>query len=1113
MNNLTCWNVRGFNQPFKIKELKELFRENNIGLCGILETRVAKNRVIGKFNNLFRNWEWFSNVQSCSKNCRIVVGWDPRFFEVIHLFETDQVIHCLVTNKQSQVHFFASFVYAANDHMIWRSLWHSLEIFKQLVTDFPWVIVGDFDAMLSEEEHAGGSFNSYTAISEFCGCVAQIEVMDLHYSGMRYTWSGSPHGVGVVRKLDRVLVNDAFVQKFRNSKARFLAPKTSDHSPAILEFGGCENAKGRGSFKFQNFLTHRPNFLDLVREGWNVNGGGVMMYKVVQKLKHLKPIFRKEALSKGNLCARVKDLQLSLENTQLALDCDPFNEVLKREEVQLARAYREASLEEERMLKQKSKIHWLKVGDQNNKFFHKSLLVKRNRNRISSILNDDGEEVEGELMNQQFVSFYKKLLGTKSNSESIENIADFVEKKVPASFFESMVQIATDEEIKATIFSMGDDKAASPDGFSAKFYKVAWPIIGSDICNAVKEFFKSGKLLKEVNATLIALIPKVEHPVKVGEFRPIALCNVLYKCVSKILANRIKDCLNLIVDDNQNAFIPGRRISDNILLTQELFRGYHRNQGKPRCAFKVDIRKAYDSVNWEFLFSALRLFGFPDQMVGWIKECVTTPSYSIIVNGESHGFFKAEKGLRQGDPLSPYLFSLVMQVLSIMLKKRISQDGFFKYHSKCEILKISHLCFADDLFLFSHGDPWSVQILRDALDEFGNASGLWPNEEKSNVFFCHVSDENKNLIIAIMRFDMGTLPVKYLGVPLITTRLWHADCSPLIDQVKKAIQQWQNNWLSYAGRLQLALSVLMSMQVYWSSVFILPVSVSNAIEKLIRDFIWGGTNMVQRRSKVAWKDVCMPKEEGGLGIRPLRIWNKTLMVYHIWIIVSNRDSLWVKWIHTYRLKGRNFWQQKIPWDASISWKRILSIRETFRQFFHCEIGNGNDTVFWNDIWILEEPLCARMSHRDITNMGFDGSEKVSDFAVGDQVVFPTSLMFIWPELRGKSLFINARRKDKVVWRSINGKKSAFNSSIVWNDVKDSRPRVEWKHLVWYSNSIPKHSFILWLAIRGKLLTQDRMQAWQNMGNSSCAFCGSQWDSLNHLFFECFFCQEVRDYFL
>lgn len=1112
MNKISCWNVRGFNQPFKSKEMKKLIRENNIGLCGIIETRVAKHRVGDTFNKFFRRWDWFSNVESCLKNCRIVVGWDPNSFEVMHLFETDQVIHCLVKQKCSQEHFFCSFVYAANDHIPRRLLWHSLVVFKLLVNDFPWVILGDFNAMLREDESAGGRVGRSPAIYDFCACVAKIEVEDLHYSGMKFTWSGSPHGVGEVRKLDRVLVNAGFLSKFRNAKARFLAPNSSDHSPAILDTGGCDVVKRRASFKFQNFLVYRTNFLDLVRKGWNVNDGGVMMYRVVQKLKRLKTIFKFEAKASGNLCSAVKDAQLSLQNIQLALDCDPFNEFLKSEEVIWARKYREASLEEERMLKQRSKIHWLKVGDHNNQFFHKSLQVRRNRNRISSICNDQGIEVEGDLMIQQFVSFYTKLLGTKSESENIDSLADGFEKKVHAALCAEMVQIVTEEEIKAVIFAMGDDKASGPDGFSAKFFKAAWPLIGDDVCRAVKEFFTSGKLLKEINATIIALIPKVAQPRNVSEFRPISLCNVLYKCISKILANRIKSCLHVIVDDNQNAFIPGRRISDNILLTQELFRDYHRQEGLPRCAFKVDIRKAYDSVNWDFLFSALRLFGFPDRMVGWIQECVSTPCYSIIVNGETHGFFKAQKGLRQGDPLSPYLFTLVMQVLTIMLKKRISEDRSFKFHAKCENLGISHLCFADDLFLFSHGDPWSVQILKDSLDEFGAASGLWPNEEKSNVFYCQVSNENKMLINNIMRFEVGCLPVNYLGVPLVTTRLWHADCSSLIDQVKGKIQQWQNNWLTYAGRLQLALSVLMSMQVYWSSVFILPVSVSNAIERLVRNFIWGGTEMVQSRSKVRWYDVCMPKSEGGLGIRSLRSWNKTLMAYHIWSNVTNRDSLWVKWVHTYRLKGKNFWQVKVPWNASISWKRILGIREDFRKFFVTDIGNGSDTSFWYDNWTGEGPLCSRVSPRDIARMGYEGRATVSDLVVDGQVVFPNEVLISWPELTGKLFFTNENRKDRISWRSNNGKKSMFKTSTVWNDFKIFHPQVEWSNLVWFSNAIPKHSFILWLAIRGKLLTQDRMQLWQSESISLCAFCNLQPDSIEHLFFECCFCKEVSDYF-
>lgn len=194
------------------------------------------------------------------------------------------------------------------------------------------------------------------------------------------------------------------------------------------------------------------------------------------------------------------------------------------------------------------------------------------------------------------------------------------------------------------------------------------------------------------------------------------------------------------------------------------------------------------------------------------------------------------------------------------------------------------------------------------------------------------------------------------------------------------------------------------------------------------------------------------------------------MAYHIWRIITNRSSLWVKWIHTFRIKGRSIWHLKVPWDASISWKRILSIREDFRHFFHSEIGNGSETFFWSDRWILEEPFTSRISPRIIASMGYDGKEKVLDFVVDGQVVFPARLLLIWPDLAGKIILVTEARKDRVMWKSRNGKKSVFRTSTVWNDFKVLSPRVEWKNLVWFSQSIPKHSFILWLAIRGKLLT-------------------------------------------
>ena len=188
------------------------------------------------------------------------------------------------------------------------------------------------------------------------------------------------------------------------------------------------------------------------------------------------------------------------------------------------------------------------------------------------------------------------------------------------------------------------------------------------------------------------------------------------------------------------------------------------------------------------------------------------------------------------------------------MRKEIS-----RFHPKCAKQGISHLSFADDLFLFSATDPYSIQILKDSLDEFGRCSGLWPNKEKSNIFFGNVSPGINSLIQSIFEFNVGSLPVRYLGVPLISTRLWVKDYKPLIQKVRDKIESWENKWLNYAVRVQLATSVLLSLQVYWSSIFLLPISVTKQIEKLIRSFIWAGRDVARGKAKVAWKDVCLPK--------------------------------------------------------------------------------------------------------------------------------------------------------------------------------------------------------------------------------------------------------------
>lgn len=185
------------------------------------------------------------------------------------------------------------------------------------------------------------------------------------------------------------------------------------------------------------------------------------------------------------------------------------------------------------------------------------------------------------------------------------------------------------------------------------------------------------------------------------DFRPISLCTIVYNCITKIIARRLQVVVPTLIDIAQSAFTKGRNISDNILMAQELFRGYSRENGVAKYAIKIDLHKAFDSLSWEFIISVLHRMNFPVRFVGWIKDCITSLRYSIKINGVLEGFFPGAKGLRQGDPMSPYLFALAINVLSCLLANK-PED--FKLHPKCKELALTHLLYADDVLLIFRGN-------------------------------------------------------------------------------------------------------------------------------------------------------------------------------------------------------------------------------------------------------------------------------------------------------------------------------------------------------------------------------------------------------------------------
>ncbi|GJZ85566.1 RNA-directed DNA polymerase, eukaryota, reverse transcriptase zinc-binding domain protein [Tanacetum coccineum] len=470
-------------------------------------------------------------------------------------------------------------------------------------------------------------------------------------------------------------------------------------------------------------------------------------------------------------------------------------------------------------------------------------------------------------------------------------------------------------------------------------------------------------------------------------------------------------------------------------------KGYNWDIGVRNCAFKVDIQKAYDTVNWKFLEFCLKEFGFHPVMIHWIMTCLTSASFSVCVNGETHGFFRAKRGLRQGDPISPYLFTLVMEVLNLMIKRHIRNDKRFKYHPGCQKLEISSLYFTDDLLMLCHGDMVSASILRRGLDKFSMSSGMYPSMSKSNAFFCNIPPDIKDEIKLVMPFNEGVLPIRYLGVPLVSKTVTKNDCRILMEVIQNKVNSWKNKFLSFVGRLQLITSVLSAMQVYWCSLFIFPFTVCDDIDSLMSNFLWSNKDGIGSMVSVKWSDVCKPKNQGGLGLKSMHEWNISLMAKHLWSIISNKNTIWVKWVKVHKLKGNIELNRGMSW----SWKHLLNLRDKIKEFVNVKLGNGKNCSLWFDKWHPGGPLSKLIDYRMIHMAGLDINAKVIDLINNNSWCWPIDWVGKYDSVLNVPVPILVDDlEDKPVWCNKKGKEKVFNVSEVWKAIKVEYPKVTLK---------------------------------------------------------------------
>ncbi|XP_077228456.1 uncharacterized protein LOC143861414 [Tasmannia lanceolata] len=1032
-------------------------------------------------------WKCVPNY-SHAVNGRIWVIWNPATIHFAPITVSDQFVHGHVHLLQSRKEILLTAIYARNYGGDRKRLWDFLKATPN--SDIPWIACGDYNIIRFMDEKFGGSNPAREDMEDFNNCIDFCSLHDLKSVGETLSWSNNSRvGDLKLRRLDRALVNDDWISSFPNSFVKYKSSIISDHSPLVIHLQDCE-PKDPKPFRFLNA------WLD-----------DLSLYEQVERACKLKLVKTAIKTWNKNIFGRV-DIYLpivrnDLENAQAEVKANPSSVVLRNKADDLKDLFLQTAKQEESIIRQKSRNFWLTKEDTNSSFFHAAVRARRNRNNIYGTSNDQGEIItDPDSIASIYVDYFARILNAQFQTPDPSDIPE-PSKKLTTIQSEWLTRPILKEEIENVIRFCDGDKSPGPDGFNGQFFKSFWYLIGDEVCSAILDFFKKGKLLKSVNSTFICLIPKKSDSNSPDQYRPISLCNFLYKIISKILASRLKTILIDIISPNQSAFVLGRLIQENILLTNDLIHNFHKQSvsSPPAMCLKLDLRKAFDNVCRQSLLLFMKKMGFNVIWCHWISQCISDPCFSILINGSPKGFFSSANGLRQGDPLSPLLFCIVMEMFSCIFNEA-SHSNLIRTPFARGDLHISHLLFADDVVLFASADHLTTSNINICLEKFSKCSGLSINSLKSEVFF---SGGDQNLKLAISQslgIPEGKFPVSYLGLPLVPSRLRSSHCQPMISKIRKRIDAWNNRHLSRAGRLELIQSVLNSLHLYWSAAFTLPQSTMDEIERIFRTFLWSGSDLRKCYHPISWETVCLTKEEGGIGIRRLQDLNKASKMKLFWNIAAGKKSLWADWVRKKYIRSRNLWLMKNPSRPSWGFRGIIQARSLLEPFVCYSIGKGTGIDFWNQPWHPDGIIRNKTSIVALSN-NTPANCSVNDLLFNGEwsQVFDLPTHHDLKKILQNSI-LNHTDEDSAIW--MPNPSGHFSLKSAWETIRLHSNRVPWHNSVWFSGNIPKHAFTCWQAIISRLLTNDRLIRHGLRISPNCFLCLHSAESANHLFFDCGF---------
>ncbi|KAL5556427.1 hypothetical protein UlMin_038663 [Ulmus minor] len=664
-----------------------------------------------------------------------------------------------------------------------------------------WLVLGDFNGVLYHSDRHGGREET-SSLVHMINALDNLGLVELPSQGLKYSWSNGRNENNVIRaKLDRCVANADWWGLFPNVDVKILPQTSSDHSPVVLNFDGCSTFLKR-SFRFEAIWTRDK------RSHWVVEHSWAKAYHSRPSTKLSKRLFQtRRGLSVwnreqfGKIQTRIKDTRKALEACQENLNpgaCDQ-EKALRRQLEELLKC-------EELLWYQKAKVNWRLEGDRCSKFFFMSTMVRRKANKIDCIKLDNGDWISSRgQVGTHFVTRFEAIFDTPNKVQNCD-LSKLVSHVITDEENCELLRIPTWDEVRDVVVTMGAFKAPGPNGMPVLFYKNYWNTVGHDLVAAVHEFFLMAYMPASINASSIVLIPRKPNPTRPNYFRPILVCNVVYRVITKLLANRLKLHLDRLICPTQNAFVPGKSIHDNSILFQEVIHSMKKKKKKDAhgwMGLKIDLEKAYDRLSSDFVKQVLVAFGFSHRWIQWISSCLSTINMKLLINGSFFGNIRPKRGLQQGDPTSPYIFILCTEVLSRLLLKKADGGDIHSFKLTRGGPRLHHLLFADDIFLFGEACEGEARQFKESLDLFYSWSGLSFNSTKSNMFFsANTRSRTSSIISQIMGFEHIPLTSCYLGLPMFRSQKMR-DFNFLVECLDSKLVGWKARLLSKVGRLTL----------------------------------------------------------------------------------------------------------------------------------------------------------------------------------------------------------------------------------------------------------------------------------------------------------------------